>query len=131
MNELDKQLKTILLRQVKKSRPLSDKLINDLPNPRYFNGRLMKYGDIPLHVLEIKSLNPDAVVIKVFPEYKKYPGDSVFYQSAQFSLVKEDQLSPMQLNLLVFSSDDIDEISRKYWYAGGNEDATHVIKREE
>lgn len=130
MSETDKKLKHLLLEQLKKSRPLSDKIIKDLANPRYTSGKLMKFGDIPLHVLEMKPKNSDAVELRMCPKSVDIPGIQITPTAIFYPKVDSD-IRSTQLVLVLLCSDEIDEFCRKYWYAGGNEDATMVIKRPE
>ncbi|MFA5067672.1 MAG: hypothetical protein WC466_06545 [Candidatus Izemoplasmatales bacterium] len=44
-------LKELLLKQLKKAAPISDKIIKSLKCPRYSSGKIIKYGDIPLFFL--------------------------------------------------------------------------------
>lgn len=127
MSEIDKKLRSLLLKQLKKSRPLSDKIIKDLANPRYTSGRLMKFGDIPLHVLELSPVISNTVELKFYHESISFPGIPI--TPTAFFSPKVDDVGAMKLTIVLLCSEEIDEFCRKYWYAGGDEDATRVIKK--
>lgn len=118
MKEIDKKLKAMLIKQVYINEPLSDKLIKDLPNPRYSSGKLMKFGDIPLHIIEVVA-DSSEVEITV---------DTVNIAHYKF-LVKEPQKTGIKTILLEQS--EIDHYCKNYMYAGGSEVAIHAIKRQE
>jgi hypothetical protein len=130
MNEIDKKLKSMLIKQIAISRPLSDKLIKDLANPRYASGKLMKYGDIPLHVLECFPMNPEEFELKMIPPKIKIPGMQNS-PTAMWTLRTGTISGSCNLRMILLEQSEIDEFCRKYWYAGGNEKATQVIKRPE
>jgi hypothetical protein len=55
MPKINNNLKKLLINQAILSEPLSDKIIKSLETPRYSSGKLMRYGDIPLHFLELET----------------------------------------------------------------------------
>ena len=123
MEEIDKTLKELLLKQVEISRPLSDKIIKDLKNPRFSSGKLIKYGDIPLHLLETKAVNSNDVdIVFVGDEDKRRailnPKDSNIFLNKTLSMI-------------VLEESEIDYYCKNYLYAGGSEKSPTVIKKPE
>ena len=68
MGQKDKKLEEMLIKQMAVSQPVSDKVVKTLKHPRYTSGKLIKYGDIILHVLESKADDPTKVYVRLLPE---------------------------------------------------------------
>jgi len=120
MEEKDKCLEKMLIRQVAISRPLSDKLIKDLENPRYSSGKLMKYGDIPLHILQISPVVESEV--EIILDSKTC---TAHYRP------KKEATKGVKVTMVLLEQSEIDFYCKNYMYAGGNENSTHVIKKPE
>ena len=119
MGEKDKCLKKMLIKQIAISRPLSDKLIKDLENPRYSSGKLMKFGDIPLHVFQISPIDESEVEIIL---------DSKTC-TAHYRALKETTKG-MKVTMILLEQSEIDFYCKNYMYAGGHETSTYVIKKQ-
>ena len=126
---VDNNLKHILKKQIEISRPLSEEIINCLENPVYSNGKRMKCGDTPLHVLEIRLLNAKKFYIKLNSGYSGVVDESSFSKSAEYFEDEKFKCDGTVLKMILFPSEDINDISENYWYAGGDEKSTRVIKR--
>ena len=144
MGQKDKKLEEMLIKQMAVSQPVSDKVVKTLKHPRYTSGKLIKYGDIILHVLESKADDPTKVYVRLLPETSipgydyhptalLYPKEKVDLENITPELSRDldDGFAKFTLSLVIFNSDDIDEICKEYWYAGGTEKAIHVIKQQE
>lgn len=121
MEEKDKVLKKFLLKQVELSRPLSSKLIKDLKNPRFSSGKIIKYGDIPLQLLEIKAVNSNDVDIVFVGDEDK--------RRAILSPKDSEKIFNTTLSLIVLEESEIDYYCKNYLYAGGDEYSIKVIKK--
>lgn len=64
-NMFENKLKELLVLQYQKNKKslLSDNMINNLENPIYSSGRIMKNGDVMISVLEAKDTS---ITLKVF-----------------------------------------------------------------
>lgn len=132
MEGIDKILKNHLVLQTEKTEPISDKKLKLVKNNRYSSGRLMKYGGIILFIAEIKLISQSNAKIKFFPpsEFNNFKKTAFFYvePDENDNTFKEEEIS-----FISFCPEEIDEICRKYWYAGLlKKDGTmaKVIKRQ-
>lgn len=137
---MDKNLKEILLKQLSETRELSGKIISNLKNPRYSSGRLIKFGDRPLHVLETTFKEEEFDIVFVppikLPENLQTPTAALRDKNPQacwdgvmnLGEYKTD-FRELSLKMILLHEEEIDEFCRNYLYLGGRENAIRVVKK--
>ena len=142
MEEIDRNLQEIIELQLEKTEVLSGKIVQDLKNPRYTSGRLIKYGDRPLMILET-VYESDNYEILLYPENLKkhiklkegsfHPTAMVKTNneidiSSPFS-IENSKLTEISLKMILLHEEEIREFCKKYLFAGGDEKVIRVVKR--
>lgn len=135
---MDKNLKKVLLQQLAKTRELSDKIISTLKNPRYSSGRLIKFGDRPLHVLETTYKEEEFDIVSIppikLPESRQTPTAALKDKNPQICWdgvmdLERGERRELGLKMILLHEEEIDEFCRNYLYLGGKENAIRVVKK--